>query len=209
MAVITKIEVQKNNKDRFSIFLDGVFAFGVHADVLVSHNLSKGQELDEPQIEALQYDEMVKKAVLSGIRHISYKPRTCREVADKLRGLEHTEDQIEDALEKLGDMGFLNDLRYAQDYVETRQKRYGKKRILLDLKRRGIAESVAETALDEGLDQDQGYEIAMEMARKKFAQCEGLEPAKAASRIQGMLLRKGYCYEIVRSVIKELGVFER
>ena len=209
MATITKVEVQKKNKDRYSIFLDNAFAFGVHVDVLVMHGLRKGMELDKDELETLIYDESVKKAVLAGIKHISYKQRTSKEVADKLRELEHTPDQIEEALEKLKEMAFLDDERYAEEFVDTRQIRYGRKRIFLELRKRGIPDPIAEHALDRVLDTDAGYETALEMGRKKYAQCDGVEPQKAAARVQGMLLRKGYSYDVVNRIIKELGIFNR
>lgn len=209
MATITKVEAQKNNKDRYSIFLDGEFAFGVHVDVLVMHGLRKGLELDESELETLVHDESVKKAVLAGIKHISYKQRTSKEVADKLRDLEYAPEQIEEAIDKLCEMGFLDDVRYAEEFVDTRQQRYGRKRIFLELRKRGIPDHIAESALDSMLDVESGYQTALELARKKYAQCDGLESQKAAARIQGMLLRKGYSYDVVKNIIKELGVFDR
>ena len=209
LATITKIETQKKNKDRYSIFLDGEFAFGVHVDVLVMHGLRKGMTLEKEELEALIHDESVKKAILAGIKHISYKQRTSKEVRDKLISLEYTPDQIEEAVEKLIDLAFLDDERYAEEFVDTRQQRYGRKRIFLELKKRGIAEGLAERALDKMLDVDAGYQTAMAMAQKKYAQCTGLDPRKAATRIQGQLLRKGYSYDVVNRIIKELGVFDR
>lgn len=209
LATITKIETQKKNKDRYSIFLDGDFAFGVHVDVLVTHGLRKGMTLEKDELEALIHDESVKKAVLAGIKHISYKQRTSKEVRDKLISLEHTPDQVEEAIEKLIEMAFLDDERYAEEFVDTRQQRYGRKRIFLELKKRGIPEHIAQRALDEMLDVDAGYETALNMARKKYAQCSDIDPRKAATRIQGQLLRKGYSYDVVNRIIKELGVFDR
>ncbi len=209
MAVITKVEAQKKNKDRYSIFIDDEFAFGVHVDILIKHDLRKGLELNPDEMVELLHDESVKKAVLAGIKHISYKQRTSKEVMDKLIKLEYTEHQIEDAIDKLNTMGFLDDVAYAEEFVDTRQQRYGRKRIFLELRKRGIPEQIAENALDDQLDVDAGYEIAMNLAQKKYAQCEGLEPQKAAARVQGMLLRKGYSYDIVKNIIKELGVFDR
>lgn len=209
MAVITKIEAQKKDKNRFSVFLDGAFAFGIHVDVLVAHGLRKDMELTDEAVEELIYDEATKKAVLAGIKHISYKQRTCKEVADKLRTLEYEEGQIELATDKLKEMGFLDDERYAQEFVDTRKIRYGRKRIFLELRKRGISEQLADAALDDQLDKEDTYAQALEMGQKKFVQCDGLEPAKAAARVQGMLLRKGYSFDVVNGVIKELGVFNR
>ena len=41
MTKITKIEVQKNNKERFNLFLDEVFEMGIDIDTLVRFNLKR------------------------------------------------------------------------------------------------------------------------------------------------------------------------
>ena len=38
---ITKIEVQKNNKERFNLFLDEVIEMGIDIDTLVRFNLKR------------------------------------------------------------------------------------------------------------------------------------------------------------------------
>ena len=42
---ITKIEVQRKNKERFNLFLDEQFEMGIDIDTLVKFNLKKGQQL--------------------------------------------------------------------------------------------------------------------------------------------------------------------
>lgn len=46
MPKITKIEVQKKNKERFNLFLDEQFEMGIDIDTLVKFNLKKGQQLE-------------------------------------------------------------------------------------------------------------------------------------------------------------------
>ena len=53
MTKITKIEVQKNNKERFNLFLDEVFEMGIDIDTLVRFNL-KGQILEPSDMENIQ-----------------------------------------------------------------------------------------------------------------------------------------------------------
>lgn len=45
MPKITKIEVQKKNKERFNLFLDEQFEMGIDIDTLVKFNLKKGNNL--------------------------------------------------------------------------------------------------------------------------------------------------------------------
>ena len=41
MPKVTKIEVQKKNKERFNLFLDGEFEMGIDIDTLVKFNLKR------------------------------------------------------------------------------------------------------------------------------------------------------------------------
>ncbi len=208
MAVISKIEAQKGQKDKYSIFLDGTFALGVHADTLLAHGLKEGMVLDEKALVRLIRDVHVKEAVRRGIQYIGYRQRTKREVADRLERLEYTPDQIKAALDALEAMGLLDDMRYAETFVDTRQSRYGRRRLRLELKARGISDAIADRALDDGFDESKAYETALAFGRKKYAQCDGLSPRKAVARIQGLLLRKGYSPDVVYRVVKVLGVLD-
>lgn len=57
MPKITKIEVQKKNKERFNLFLDEQFEMGIDIDTLVKFNLKKGQQLEAADMAEIQkYD---------------------------------------------------------------------------------------------------------------------------------------------------------
>lgn len=57
MSKVTKIEVQRKNKERFNLYLDGVFEMGIDMDTLVKFNLKKNQMIDAKQMEDIQkYD---------------------------------------------------------------------------------------------------------------------------------------------------------
>ena len=56
--IITKIELQKKNKDRASIYIDEKFAFGVHINIVYDLHLKKGMEMtDELREEILGLEE--------------------------------------------------------------------------------------------------------------------------------------------------------
>lgn len=59
MTKITKIEVQKNNKERFNLFLDEVFEMGIDIDTLVRFNLKRSNSW------AIRYGEYSKIWALS------------------------------------------------------------------------------------------------------------------------------------------------
>ena len=52
MPKITKIEVQKNNKERFNLYLDDEFEMGIDIDTFVYFNLKKGQLVEATEMES-------------------------------------------------------------------------------------------------------------------------------------------------------------
>ncbi|MCI0353322.1 MAG: hypothetical protein L0Z53_28210, partial [Acidobacteriales bacterium] len=78
MRVITALEVQKKNKERVSVYLDGEYAFSL--SLVEAARLRKGQALAEDDIHALQGQDEIGKAVDRAARFLAYRPRSVQEV---------------------------------------------------------------------------------------------------------------------------------
>ena len=91
------------------------------------------------------YDEISYEAALEkGIFLISLKDRTKKEVRLKLEEKFRNKSAILQAIEKLEELGYLNDLNYAISYIEGRT--YGKNRISYNLFQKGIDKVTVEKA---------------------------------------------------------------
>ena len=91
------------------------------------------------------YDEISYEASLEkGIFLISLKDRTKKEIRLKLEEKFRNKSAILQAIEKLEELGYLNDLNYAISYIES--KTYGKNRISYNLFQKGIDRSTVEKA---------------------------------------------------------------
>ena len=91
------------------------------------------------------YDEISYEAALEkGIFLISLKDRTKKEIRLKLEEKFRNKSAILQAIEKLEELGYLNDLNYAISYIESRT--YGKNRISYNLFQKGIDKVTVEKA---------------------------------------------------------------
>ena len=91
------------------------------------------------------YDEISYEAALEkGIFLISLKDRTKKEIRLKLEEKFRNKSAILRAIEKLEELGYLNDLNYAISYIEGRT--YGKNRISYNLFQKGIDKVTVEKA---------------------------------------------------------------
>ncbi len=112
---ITKIEVQKKNKERFNLFLDEQFEMGIDIDTLVKFNLKKGQQLEAADMAEIQKYDHYRIGLNKAIQYLSYKKRTEKEVIQYLQKEEISEQAISEVIEYC----YREKLIDHQDYAES------------------------------------------------------------------------------------------
>ncbi len=125
------------------------------------------------------------------------------ELQRKLKRKKYTDDAIEFALAELQRRGHINDERFAQMRAASaaRHKHHGPRRIMADLMRAGVASDSARKAVGEVYSQNSQADAARELAMKQVRRLKQLEPMKARQRLMGMLLRRGFDHDAVRSAL--------
>jgi len=194
---ITKIEQQKNNQDRWSIFIDGEFAFGVSTEEVFLFKLSVGKELSEEELEKMIKEKDYSKAKDAALKFLSYRARSEKELRDKLISKEFDPMTIERVVEFLKRYDYINDEKFAYSYVREhiRLKLEGRKKLIYDLRQKGIKSEI----IDHVLDNTDINEIdqAIKLLKKKCP--DKTEPGlKEKQRIYQFLLRKGFFYDTIR-----------
>lgn len=158
------------------------------------------EENHEPDQEPDPRD--VARAIV--LKQLAGAPRTRRQLADKLaqRGCEP--QVAREVLDRLQEVGLVNDRDFAETYVRSRQESRGLGRRALagELRHKGVADDVVREVL-EGMDADQEREQARALVAKKLRTLHGLEAQVQARRLAGMLARKGYAAPLAWSVIRE------
>lgn len=119
------------------------------------------------------------------LRFLSYSPRTEKEIRDKL-GV----DCSEEIITKLKSYGYINDEKYAEDYIESRirSKPRSQKLILLELKRKGIITEYRIPSTD------------YELAQKAFEKKKNLKTREQAMRF---LVSRGFSWEVIEKTVKK------
>jgi regulatory protein len=201
---ITAIERQKRNPERVNVYLDGAFAFGLPADAVLSHGLRTGVVLDPSVIAELKELDETAKATDAAIRLLTSRPRSMREIRDRLRRKDYDDETIDRVVTRLRDWRYVDDEAFARYWVENREANRPRGRRLLEqeLRFKGIERETVGNAIEEaGLDERAG---ALEIARAKLRSYRGLEEPIARRRLGAFLARRGYGYEVVKPVLDEL-----
>ena len=202
--VITKIEPQKKNPRRRSIFLDGKFAFGVDEEVVSKLRLEKGESLTEKRISEISAGKSENEAKEAALRFLSFRRRTEKEIKDKLKQKGFDDKVVGSTVEKLKTYDLINDHEFATAWIKERlaYKPRGKRLLRQELWKKGIQKDVIDRAIEELCrDEDQSALEVLEKAKKRY---QRLEPEVASRRMYGLLMRRGFSYDTARQAMEHL-----
>lgn len=201
---ITRIVHQQRNPERVSIYIDGEFAFGLPATEVVSRGLQRGQRLTLEQATELAAVDEGSRATDAAIQFLSHRPRSEREVRDRLRKRQYSEAAIEIAIEKTRGWGYINDESFAEFWVENRLRHRprGARLLSQELRQKGVDREVIEQVLEE-TDLNE-HSAALELARKRLPRLANLEPDVRKRRLSDYLARRGYGWDVIRPVLNDV-----
>jgi regulatory protein len=138
------------------------------------------------------------------LRWLEGRPYTRAQLATKLAERGVPTHVASSALDRLVEVGLVDDADYAAGYVATRQRDRGLSRRALatELRIKGIDdESVAEAV--GAISDDDERERAVALVQRKLRSVQSLERPKQVSRLVGLLARKGYGSGLAYSVVHE------
>lgn len=200
MGTITALTKQKRNPNRVSVFIDDEFAFGLAAITAVT--LSVGQTLTAVDIQTIQQADQLENAKQSAIRFIEYRPRSITEVRRNLKKKGFDEPTIEEAVTRLQEIGLLNDVTFANYWVEQRET--FKPRSQMALRQELMQKGVARTIIDEAVSTVDEEAAARKAAEKKLYSWRNLPEDQFKKKANSFLQRKGFPYSITKEITDDL-----
>ncbi|EEA84357.1 recombination regulator RecX [Peptacetobacter hiranonis] len=208
MAIITKIEAQKRSKDRVNIYVDEEYFMAVYAELVYTHSLKKGMEIDKDSLESLLHDEIYMKAKNKALSILSKSDQSEKKLREKLLN-DYDENIVEEVIEFLKGYKLINDNLLAEKIVHDNMNlsKFGKNKIKQNLYNKGIAASDIQDAISQ-IDPDEEYENAKYLAEKRLKRLKGEDKNKINQKIYQHLAYKGFSYDIIKRVLRELLNFD-
>lgn len=203
---ITKIEPQKRNKNRVSVYIDETFAFGVDMEVAYTCGLKEGLDIDRQWLDEVVRKEEQFRAQNYALNLLSYRARSEREIMERMQQKGYESSVIEDTIAYLKEQGYLDDYAFAEMFIRDKSElnKYGQNRIKTELYKKGVAREVINGLIEEMIDSNSEYEKAKELAKKKIKSYQQDSKQALYRKLNGFLIRKGYPYDVVSRVVKEL-----
>ncbi len=149
--------------------------------------------------------ESAERAREIALRILGSAPRSAEQLREGLRKRNVVEPIIDEIIERYVEVGLLDDAQLAATVARTRHNERGASRraIGAELRRKGFEQHDIDAALSQ-IDDDDEFERARELARKRWEKLAGLDHEVRVRRTVGMLGRKGYAPGVAFGVVKSL-----
>ena len=203
MKKITRLVIQKKDKERVNVYLDDEFAFGLA--LVEAMHLKVGQLLNETEIALLQEKDAYQKALARSLDYLTRRPRSIQEIKQYLTKKEVSPAHIEAVLARLTELDFLDDLAFAQYWIENREafRPRGHYALRYELRQKGVSETIIEQALS--LVEIDEVESAYRVAQKNKRRWRGVESQwQLQQKVSGYLGRRGFGWDVIREVSQRL-----
>ncbi|MBF0484982.1 MAG: regulatory protein RecX [Candidatus Omnitrophica bacterium] len=148
--------------------------------------------------------EMLKKAKGYALRLFKLRPQSALELAQKLRLKGYGEEIVEKIVLDCKISGFVNDEEFAKAWLTSRLKKYGFRRVTLELERKGIGKEFIQKAWAETRNDYDEEALVRDIVARRVRVYQTIPPLKRKKRTMDYLIRRGFGLETINKVLREL-----
>jgi regulatory protein len=139
------------------------------------------------------------------LRLLTARARTRAELEGQLAKRGYPDDVTARVLDRLAQVGLVDDVDFAQQWVRSRRVNAGKSKraLVAELRTKGVDDDVISAALagiDAGAERERGEQLVRDKLRREKLGDD--DDAKVARRLVGMLARRGYNQTMAFDVVK-------
>ena len=137
--------------------------------------------------------------------YCAYQERCHSEVQQKLKDMNMIPEAIDQIIVSLINDNYLNETRFAQTFVrgKFRIKKWGKHRLTLELKKKGISKFNIKKAIGE-IEDSEYITVFNNLAKKRSLQIKETNKTKKKRKLADYLLYRGWESHLVYEKLKEL-----
>ena len=177
------------SKKRKVIFEEGE-EWTLYAGEIRKYHIKESCELSGEICDEIYHEVLGKRAKKRAMHLLEKTDRTEKNLRDKLKQNGYPEELIDMAVNYVKEYHYIDDLRYAKNYVRYRQQQKSAGRLKLDLMQRGVAKDLIEEALEEEFLQNEFAMIRQILEKKGYR--SGTQDKGEQRRMYQYLLRRGY-----------------
>ncbi|MBO4214220.1 MAG: regulatory protein RecX [Lachnospiraceae bacterium] len=144
-------------------------------------------------------EDMIKDAKKRALSVLERRDRTKKELIDKLTEDGYPSSVVNTAIEYVESYHYLDDSRYAENYIRYHKNNKSKKAVKLYLKDKGIDIETIDAAIEKEYDNDE-KEMIKELFIKRHYNPETAD-YKEKNRMMAYCMRRGFSLDDIKSLL--------
>ena len=194
--LVTKLEPFGS---RVKIYINNDFAFVLYKGEISKYGLKEGQEIPSNTYSVIM-NKLFDRGKERALYMLDKSYKTKRYVMDKLKAGLYPESIIDKVVSFLEEINLINDLRYAEMYIDYKRGSKSKKQIVQDLYVKGVDKKLIDQAFEESDFTDaESLKKYIEKRKNKY----DLSDRKDIQKFYSYLVSKGYSYGDVKDALRD------
>ena len=190
----------RERRGKARVFVDREFWAEVDAGVALERGLREGAVFSSEELEGVRVVGERPLAMGRALNLLGYRARSEAEVRERLGRYGYAGGTIEVVVVRLREFGYLDDEEFARLKAREKARRYGPRRVSVELRKSGVGEELAREGVEEEFAGRSEVGEARSAAARRYT---GLGSDAEARRVYGFLVRRGYSAEVCAQVARE------
>lgn len=200
MKNVTAVVVQKKNKEKSNVFIDGGYYCALLNVTVVKYKIRAGACFDDEEFERILCEDGEGAAFELAIGYVSKYVKSKKQTLEYLMRKGYAYPVAFKAVEKLCSYGYLSDDDFAESFVLQNKGSNGKLLLKQKLRQKGIDEKCADRAINANFEDES--DSALRVAEKYMRNKE--KTYETFGKCYRYLLSKGFSYDSASCAIDKL-----
>lgn len=191
------IALQNRRKGLTALKMEDGSELVLDTEITVARDIRPGIDIDDP--DALRYESDLKRAKSRALWYLSRGDHSEKALSDKLITGGFSEEASGAAVERMKELGLIDDERYAKRLAEYLSgSGISRREIYFKLVNKGIPSAIAKEAAEE--DESDECEKIKKLLRTKYS--AKLETEEGVQKVFAALVRKGFSYSDIKDALR-------
>lgn len=168
MSQIQIVSVTPLEKGKREILLGNGITFSLYSGECRKYAIKEEGYLAEEDYQRILEEILMPRAKKRAMHLLEKMDRTKKQLSDKLGQNGYPKECIDSAIDYVESYHYVDDLRYAKNFIRYQQEKKSRMRLQMDLCKRGVPKELIEQALEEEYEEDDRQKIYQLLRKRKY-----------------------------------------
>ena len=189
-------------RQKYRIEAEGLPPFVLYKGEVSRYHIEEDKDLSMETYREILEEVLIKRAKLRTLRLLEQGDRTKKGLENKLEQNGYPPEAVEEAIVYAESFHYIDDKRYAVNYIQNQRGCKGRARIMMELRNKGVSQEDIDFAFQETEEGADTRERIRELIGKK-RKSQGTMEEKERQKLYGFLMRRGFASSDILSVLRE------